>query len=280
MGQLREVLFKEGTLTISNLTVDEGMEIVRRAESGSDLVLDTPEAPAKRPARPVAAPEPQAQAEAAPPPPAPRRGPPPPRVDESAIASAAAASKPKEPAVKPAKASAKAKAEAPPAEEEETSGEYERNDHGVLMPKGHMKKVEAEHGKVNAPPLDEPLEFYEEDEAAVAASLKPKTNGAAKTNGVNGHAKHVPVAEAESVTSRHEDTSEFDADEIPAPIASARKLGDLLKALLDMGITDPDDLKKECARLKPSVQLLQRITNLDARIDRTLEVMETGEDLV
>lgn len=146
--------------------------------------------------------------------------------------------------------------------------------------KPETKKPETTKGgakpKAEAAPPPEP----EEEEAPEEEAPPPKKPAAASTkaNGVNGHAK--PAARAKEEEAPEEEEEEDAGEDIPAAVLEAKKLGDLLNALIDQGITDADDLKKECARLKPRIPLLQRITDLDGRIDRTLEVIERGEDQV
>ncbi len=91
--------------------------------------------------------------------------------------------------------------------------------------------------------------------AAVAKPPAEKPKAATPTNGAP-----VPMA----------------AGEVPPEMANARKLKDVLSVLITRGITDKDALKAECARIKNDVPVLSRITNLDERIDRTLEVIDMG----
>ncbi len=132
------------------------------------------------------------------------------------------------------------KAKPAPHEPDEDEEEMEENEHGVLQPKGHMEKVYAKHGKDPEPEGDD-----EEEEAP-----KPKAKAPA--------AKPAVAKE----------------------LLEARKLRDVLAYLMDKeSLTDHDELKARCAAIKESVPCLQRITDLDSRIDRTLEVMDMGDDL-
>jgi hypothetical protein len=56
------------------------------------------------------------------------------------------------------------------------------------------------------------------------------------------------------------------------------KLRDVLAHLQDTGIKELSDLRKECARLKERVPVLSRIANLDDRVERTLAVMDRGDE--
>lgn len=109
---------------------------------------------------------------------------------------------------------------------------------------------ETPKAKVKAKPAPEPEEEEDADDEEEEA---PKPKAKASANG-----KEKPLPEA---------------------ILNARKLRDVLAFMMDKGITDPEDLKAECARIKDRVPALQRIADLDSRIDRTLEVMEMGDDV-
>lgn len=81
------------------------------------------------------------------------------------------------------------------------------------------------------------------------------------------------------------------ASDVPQVLVDARKLRDVLTQLLDLdkipfgepGSTEReqavDHLKKRCAELKTAVPCLSRIADVDARIDRTVEVMDMGEEI-
>ncbi len=65
---------------------------------------------------------------------------------------------------------------------------------------------------------------------------------------------------------------------MPEALTNAKKLADVVNYLIDEGVSDPDDIKARCAELKERVPALSRIPNLDERIDRTLDVIDMGED--
>jgi hypothetical protein len=193
-----------------------------------------------------------------------RRGPPMPRVDTGAIAQAAAITKPKEAPVKP-KAAPKAKAAPPPppSEAQVEEEELEENEHGVQMPKGHMARVRAAHGPLEGEEVEEEetdIPFPEEQPKAKAKAA----NGKATTNGVNGHAKAA--------------SSSRSSVDVPDELKAAKKLKDVLNWIIDQGISDKEEIKAKCAELRPHVPVLQRISDIDSRVERTLEVMEAGED--
>lgn len=110
--------------------------------------------------------------------------------------------------------------------------------------------------KAAAPPPEEEEEVEEEE-------APPPKKGK----------KAAPVEEEEV-----EEEAAADEEEVDPKLISAKKLKDVLAVLMDQGITDVEDLKAECARLKEVVPVLSRIAELDARIDRTLEVMDMGDD--
>ncbi len=180
-----------------------------------------------------------------------------PLIDKGKIAQMAAANPakaPKEEKPKPAPRTKAAKAE----EVEPADVEFEENEHGVLQPKGHAEKVEAAHGE----DADDDIPFPEESQKQVSA--KPTSNG--KANGVNG--AHKPAAKP--------------ASNLPKELVEARKLRDVLDYLMRVEKLEKDDvdgIKARCAAVKEQIPCLQRIGDLDSRIDRTLEVMDMGEDL-
>lgn len=255
----RGISFADNTLTISNVTHADALAIVASLGDGpaaapapgrTALPHDVARTGRTSAAAPNEATKPRAEepdhAHGA------RRiGPPMPRVDEAAIASAAATSTPKP------KAEPKPR-RAPAAREEDAEVEE-----AAPAPAARTRRA------APAPEPDEetpdPAVIIEDEEDIPHAEAKSlKTNGAnghAKTNGTNGHATHAP------------------ADEVDPVLVNAKKLKDVLAYLLDKGITDVDDLKKKCNELKPSVPMLQRITSLDERIDRTLEVMNAGDEV-
>lgn len=91
-----------------------------------------------------------------------------------------------------------------------------------------------------------PEEKPAEAPSAPASEAKPKTNGAS-------------VA-------------------VPSELEGARKLRDILAFFMAKGITEKSKLVEECEKVRAGVPILSRITNLEERIGRTLEVMDMGED--
>lgn len=81
------------------------------------------------------------------------------------------------------------------------------------------------------------------------------------------------------------------ATDLPQAIIDARKLRDVLTLLLEhdkieFGSPGSDErndaimkLKKRCAEIKEEVPCLSRIAELSSRIDRTVEVMDMGDEL-
>lgn len=129
-----------------------------------------------------------------------------------------------------------------------------------------------------APPPEEDDE--EEDEPAPpkksAAASSKTTNGVHKTG-----AKAAPVDDDEDEEEEEEasaDDEDDDDDALPKKVLEARKLRDVLEYFMDeKSITDTDELKAACVKIKNKVPVLQRIADLESRIDRTLEVMDMGE---
>jgi hypothetical protein len=232
-------------ITINDLTGEQAEAIVKAAQgilkgSGNHIVEDPRRVAKSNGVTAHAAPaeDDEDEVEDAPPP---KKGP---TVDPKKIAAMAAANPAKQKVEsKPSKKNAAAQVE----EEEE----YEENDHGVQQPKGHMAKVHAKHGKPDPTPAEE--EEEDEEPAPKKASAK-----------ANGKAKAAPPPEE-------------DEEDVADELLNARKLRDVLGYLMDNGVNDPDDIKAECNRLKDKVPVLQRINDLDSRIDRTLEVMDMGD---
>lgn len=106
------------------------------------------------------------------------------------------------------------------------------------------------------------------DDAADGAVEPPVTNGA------NGHA--APPAEVAADEGGDEEGEEEAAPEIPPEVLNARKLRDVLVYYQDQGVKDPVELKRILNEFKPHVVVLKRIDNLDDRIDRQLEVLDTN----
>ena len=77
-----------------------------------------------------------------------------------------------------------------------------------------------------------------------------------------------------------EEADEIDESQIDPKILKklkeAKKLKDVLQVLVDEGITEADDLKREAHRLKSIVPVLGRIENIDERVERTIEIMDMG----
>lgn len=67
---------------------------------------------------------------------------------------------------------------------------------------------------------------------------------------------------------------------IPEALKTAKKLRDVLTYLMDKeDMTDPAALKARCEELKDDVPCLGRIADLEARVERTLEVMDNNADI-
>jgi len=135
-------------------------------------------------------------------------------------------------------------------------------------PKADPKpKAETRRARAAPPPAEDEREeiargadpdtIIEDEEDIPHAEAKP-----AKANGTNGHARPALALAPPAA----------DAGEIDPALINAKKLGDVLKILIDSGITDVEDIKARCAELRPHCKVLQRITALDERIVRTLEV--------
>ncbi len=116
-------------------------------------------------------------------------------------------------------------------------------------PKAPKGKPAASQGPEAEPPAENAPAATEKPAAAPSsapAEAKPKTNGAAAA--------------------------------VPPELENARKLRDILAFFMAKGITDKDKLVAECEKVRAGVPILARITNLEERIGRTLEVMDMGED--
>lgn len=65
---------------------------------------------------------------------------------------------------------------------------------------------------------------------------------------------------------------------VPAAIADARRLKDLIEALWDEGIQDPEEMVRLCEALqKQGHRAVKRAVNIDDRIRRSIERMNEGE---
>lgn len=116
-----------------------------------------------------------------------------------------------------------------------------------------------------------------EPEAAPAEAAptraQPAEPPSAKANGhTNGHAN----GNGKGADGDSWGLSSPDAP--PIELMQARKLRDVLVYLLKQGITDPNKVLAECERLKSQVPVLQRITNMEERVPRTLGVIDLEGD--
>lgn len=69
------------------------------------------------------------------------------------------------------------------------------------------------------------------------------------------------------------------SDDVPAALASAEKLRDVVAYLADHGCSNADELVAACMRYKDRVPALQRVgSNLDERVRRAAEVFGVGLD--
>jgi len=122
--------------------------------------------------------------------------------------------------------------------------------------------------KAAAPPPEE----EEEEEVEEEEEAPPAKKTSAK--------KPPPPAEEEEEEEEEEEADEIDESQIDPKILKklkeAKKLKDVLQVLVDEGITEADDLKREAHRLKSIVPVLGRIENIDERVERTIEIMDMG----
>ncbi len=266
MGRPRLFDFKGDVLSITGFTLEEAMAFVTGGEKGTAGVALSPQAPLPATVPLAAAPE-ALDRPADAPPPAPPPGPSNrPVLDPARIAAIAAGNPAKPPkaeaAPKRGKKPKEEPAQAPPAETVEE--EYEVNAAGVEVPVGNAARIAATHGE--DPPMDDESDSAED----VPAPPASQTHVNGKANGTNGVSKPARAAAAE----------------LPAVLTEAKKLRDVLSVLMDgdpasglAAIMDKDALKLRCAEIKDQVPCLARITDLDARIDRTLEVMDMAGDV-
>lgn len=247
MNNIHAVRFEDGVLTIAGLDFERAMGIIQFLEANS-----TVQVPAQDALPPAAHANGAAQAQIngrtiLPHDTAPTVGGisrPQPTVDRTKIAALAAGSPAKPPKPEKVEKPKKAKAaEAAPEAEEE----MEDNGQGVMVPKGHAARVEAEHGPVDSSPIEDDAEEQEEE--------KP----AAKANGAG--------------------------PKVSEKIMQAKKLRDVLQFLneeqQEAGVEDEtarkEAVKEKCLAIKDAVPCLARINDLDGRIDRTLVVMDLND---
>lgn len=65
-------------------------------------------------------------------------------------------------------------------------------------------------------------------------------------------------------------------ENLASKLQNSTKLKDVLGVLMETGLSGVDALTAKCEELKASVPLLSRIANMRDRVQRTLEVMDTG----
>lgn len=261
-GKEREVFYSRGELSISDLDMGEATAFVELLESigaGQGLrvveVRGTPRAvPPSDPvaaavdaARPVEEPTRIGRAAPADTPPPVGRGRREPQVDAAAVETAAAASPAKAPkADKPAGTGRSRRA--PRATDDAVDVDAEELD---------TKADEEEPPKTTAAKDDD-----HDDDIPFAEDTKPKASANGHANGANGAAKSnvVPIASAKTPGDK---------------LMNARKLRDVLGCLIDDGVTDPKALLKKCEELKAAGHpVLDKIPDLEERIERTLSIME------
>lgn len=136
--------------------------------------------------------------------------------------------------------------------------------------------TKASNGAANAKDKAEPKAATSLPKVNVAV---PKKAAAAKGKAEAVEEEEEEEDEEEEEGEEEEEEEEEDGDGLPEEVVNAKKLRDVLEYLMDAeDITDPKKLKKRCNELKGEIPLLQRIADLDGRVDRTLEVMDSGED--
>lgn len=131
--------------------------------------------------------------------------------------------------------------------------EWEDNGSGVMVPKGHMERVAREHGMPA--------------EAPGVASRRRKSEPEPE-----------PEEAEEEAEEQEEAEDAAEEEEIPNELVGAKKLRDVVVYLMDNGFTDRDDLVAECERLKDAVPVLGRISDIPSRVDRTIEVLDMGNE--
>jgi hypothetical protein len=260
MGRPRTFDFKGDELRIVGFSFDEAMTFMRAAEGSVGYVG---EELAAAPSVDVSAPMPVLADEPVVAPAASTK----PTLDKNKIAAIAAGNPAKAPKAEAApRRGRKAPKEEPVVEapvevDVDDPADFEVNAAGVEVPVGHADRVAAVHGKDPEMHLDEEDDEAEPEEAPKPKLALVKANG--KSNGTNG--THAPL---------------------PQVLLDARKLRDVLSLLMEgdpesgmAAILSPDKLKERCNEIREQVPCLSRITDLDSRIDRTLEVMDMAGDV-
>lgn len=126
-----------------------------------------------------------------------------------------------------------------------------------------LPKVGASKAKPKPAPEPEPEDEDEEVEEDEEEAPPPKKAAASKP---------APKAKAKPA-------ADEDEEELPDELVNARKIRDVVEWLMDAkDMTDVDDIKAECIRLRDRVPVLQRAgDDLEQRLERTLEVIDMGE---